>query len=129
MKTFRNPEAVHTPLAGYTHQVEVSPPERMLILSGQVGMKEDGSIPEDSLEQLDVALENVLRNLSAANMTVQDLLKLTFYHVGEVDAAKRQAVVADRLKDHKPCMTLLFVAALASPNLKVEIDAIASRAD
>ena len=55
-------------------------------------------------------------------------MKLTFYLVGEMDAAKRRDVIAARLKSHRPCMTLLFVAALASPIYRVEIDAWASRA-
>lgn len=101
----------------------------MLIVSGQIGMTEDGSMPKDPLEQLEVALENVILNLEAAEMTRQDLLKLTFYHVGTVDADKRRALVSAKLEGHEPCMTLLFVAALASPNIKVEIDAVASRAD
>ncbi len=125
MKTFRNPIDVHKPVAGYAHQVEVNS-ERMLILSGQIGMKQDGSLPEEPLEQLAVALDNVLRNLKAANMTHQDLLKLTFYHVGAVDAGKRRAIIAEKLQGHIPCMTLLFVAALANPSLKVEVEALAS---
>ena len=124
-KTFRNPENVHAPVANYTHQVEVGS-ERLLILSGQIGVKEDGTVPEDALEQLGVALDNVFRNLDAADMKPRDLLKLTFYHVGEIDSEGRRKVVSDKLKNHKPCMTLLFVAALATPRLKVEIEAMAS---
>ena len=47
---------------------------------------------EDPLEQLEAALKNVMLNLEAADMTRQDLLKLTFYHVGTVDADKRRAL-------------------------------------
>lgn len=129
MKEFRNPTNVHPPLGGYSHQVEISGHERMLILSGQVGMREDGSVPEDPLEQIDMALENIFRNLRAANMEVKDLVKLTYYLVGEIDTAKRRALVASKLQGHQPCSTLLYVAALATPVYRVEIDAWASRAD
>ena len=98
-----------------------------MILSGQVGKKEDGTVPNDPIEQLDVALENLFRNLQFANMSVKDIVKITFYLVGEMDAAKRRDVIASKLQEHKPCMTLLFVAALASPIYKVEIDAWASK--
>ena len=121
MKEYRNPSNVHPPIAGYTHQIEVRGPERLLILSGQVGRREDGAVPDDPAEQLDVALENVCRNLQAAKMEVQDILKLTFYLVGEMDAARRRDVIAARLKGHQPCMTLVFAASLASPIYKVEI--------
>jgi enamine deaminase RidA (YjgF/YER057c/UK114 family) len=126
MKQFRNPENIHQPLGGYMHQVEIAGSERMLILSGQVGMREDGSLPEDPIKQLDVALENIFRNLRAANMEIKDLIKLTFYLAGEWDTEKRRALVASKLGGHKSCMTLIYVAGLASPALKIEIDAWAS---
>jgi 2-iminobutanoate/2-iminopropanoate deaminase len=49
--------------------------------------------------------------------------------VGEVDTTKRRELVVSKLQGHKPCSTLLFVAGLASPIYKVEIEALASRAD
>ena len=129
MKEHRNPLNVHQPIGAYTHQIEVRGPERLLIISGQVGRKEDGTVPADPFVQLDLALDNLCRNLQAANMDVQDILKLTFYLVGDMDAAKRRELLASRLKGHKPCMTLAYVSSLASPIYKVEIDAWASSAN
>ncbi len=126
MKKFRNPEDVHEPLGSYSHQIEIRGNERLLVLSGQVGMRLDGSVPEDPLEQLDLAFENVLRNLRAANMDVEDIVKITYYLVGEFDTARRREITAARLQGHKPCSTLVYVAALASPVYKVEIDVWAS---
>lgn len=129
MKEFRNPQDVHAPLGGYSHQAELTGNERLLVLSGQVGMREDGTVPNDPLEQIDVAFENIFRNLRAANMEVKDIIKLTYYLAGEFDTAKRREVVAAKLQGHKPCSTLLYVAGLASPIYKVEIDAWASRSE
>ena len=99
------------------------------MISGQVGMRQDGTIPEDPFEQIDLAFENIFRNLRAANMEIKDVIKLTYYLVGEIDTAKRRAVVLSKLQGHQPCSTLLYVAALASPVFRVEIDAWASRAE
>ena len=128
MKEFRNPEDIHQPLGAYSHQVEVKGNERLLVLSGQVGMRQDGTVPEDPLEQIEVAFENIFRNLRAAGMDVRDLIKITYYLVGEIDTAKRREVVLSKLQGNQPCSTLLYVAGLASPVYKVEIDAWASRA-
>jgi enamine deaminase RidA (YjgF/YER057c/UK114 family) len=125
MKEFRNPIDIHTPLGSYSHQIEVSN-ERMLVISGQVGMRQDGTIPEDPYEQIDVAFENIIRNLRAANMDVKDLIKITYYLVGEFDAAKRREIIRAKLQGYQPCSTLLYVAALANPQFRVEIDAWAS---
>src|SRR6185503_17168598 len=126
MKEFRNPADVHEPVGLYSHQIEIRGNERLLVISGQVGMREDGTIPDDPFEQIDLAFENIFRNLRAANMEVKDIIKLTYYLVGEVDTAKRREAVLSKLEGHRPCSTLLYVAALASPAFRVEIDAWAS---
>ena len=127
MKQFRNPQDVHAPLGAYTHQVELHG-ERLIAMSGQVGMDESGRVPEGTIAQLGLALDNVRRNLAAAGLAMSDVVKLTFYIVGEADADERRWVIASKLGDHRPCMTLLFVSSLATPALKVEVDAWASRA-
>jgi len=129
MKEFRNPPTIHQPLGSYSHHVEVTGGERLLILSGQVGVRGDGTIPEDPFEQLEVAFENILRNLQAANMGVKDILRLTYYVVGEMDTVKRRAIITSKLGEHRPCSTFLYIAGLASPAYKVEIEALASRSD
>ncbi len=62
-------------------------------------------------------------------MEKHDLVKLTFYLVGDMDAEKRGDVIAAWLQAHQPCMTLLYVAALATPIYKVELDVWACCAD
>jgi len=127
MKVFRNPVDVHQPVGLYNHQVEIDRNERVLIISGQVGMRQDGTVPEDPLEQMEVAFDNILRNLHTGNMEIRDILKLTYYVVGEIEPAKRREIVSAKLQGHLPCSTFLYVAGLASPVYKVEIEALASR--
>ncbi len=128
MKQARNPDSVHAPIGRYVHQIEVSGESRVLFLSGQVGMQQDGTVPDDPVAQLGVALENILANLEAAGFEPTDLVKLTTYIVGAMDPAGRKAVLDRLLGDHITTSTLLIVAALASPVYKVEIDAWAVRA-
>ena len=80
----RNPTGVHAPVAAYSHQVEVSPGARWLVLSGQIGLGLDGVPPFDPVERIEVALDNVRRNLDAAGMGVGDLVKLTLYLAGDL---------------------------------------------
>jgi len=128
MKDFRNPQDVHAPVGAYIHQIEIQN-ERILVISGQVGMRQDGSIPEDPIEQLDIAFENIIHNLHAAHMTVKDLIKVNYYLVGESDMARRREVVLSKLDGHQLCSTLVFVAGLANPKFRVEIEAWASSAE
>lgn len=127
MKTSRNPKEIHAPVAPYVHQIEVTGPNKWLTLSGQLGMEKDGSVPEDPAEQMKVALDNIRKNLESADMGVQDVTKLVFYLVEEIDLDQRKKIINDFLGDHLPCMTLIYVVALAAPIFKVEIDAWACK--
>jgi 2-iminobutanoate/2-iminopropanoate deaminase len=126
MHTARNPETIHAPAGRYVHQIEVSNPSRLLFISGQVGRTLDGTIPTDPVEQFAVAMENVLRNLEAAGLGVDALMKVTTYAVGELDPVGRRDVLDRLLGSHVSCSTLVFVAALAAPEFKIEVDAWAA---
>ena len=128
MKQPRNPDSIHAPLGRYVHQVEVTGESRMLFLAGQIGMAPDGTVPSDPVEQLGLALDNVIANLTAAGFEPTDLVKVTTYVVGEMDAAGRRAQLDRVLGTHLTASTLVYVAALASPDYKVEVDAWATRA-
>lgn len=128
MKISRNPETVHKPVAPYVHQIEVTGSNKWLTLSGQLGMEVNGTVPESPLEQLHLALENIKRNLKSANMNVEDITKMVFYLVGDFDAEKRREIIGDFLGEHLPCMTMIYVVALATPLFKVEVDAWACKA-
>jgi len=128
MKQPRNPETIHAPLGRYVHQIEVTGESRILFLAGQIGMAPDGTVPPDPVEQLGLALENVIANLTAAGFEPTDLVKITTYVVGEMDPAGRRAQLDRVLGTHIPTSTLVFVAGLASPDYKVEVDAWATRA-
>ena len=123
MKVARNPSSVHAPLAGYSHQIELSGCERLLALSGQVGMTVAGKVPESAADQFELALMNIARNLEAAGMTSADLIKLTIYLTEPIAPEVRAEILGRFLEGHQPTMTLIFVPALAGPTLKVEIEA------
>ncbi|WP_166021058.1 RidA family protein [Streptomyces chilikensis] len=129
MNTFRNPPGIAAPLASYSHQAEITGPVRWLVVSGQIGMTPAGELPEDPVEQLGIALDNVTANLDAAGMRREDLVKLTFYFAGEVDVRRRRERLGEWLGGLRPCMTVMTVAALATPALRVEVEALACAED
>jgi 2-iminobutanoate/2-iminopropanoate deaminase len=126
VNTSRNPESVPAPAGRYVHQIEVRNPSRILFISGQIGVKPDGTVPSDPVEQLDVAMTYVMANLEAAGLPVEALTKVTTYAVGQLDPAGRRSVLEKHLGAHVSCSTLVFVAALARPDFLVEVDAWAA---
>lgn len=127
MAKLRNPETVHPPIGAYSHQVEVPGNARWLAIAGQVGRTPDGQVPADPIEQVRLALANIRLNLEAAEMTVADVVKLNWYVVGQVDMARRREVMLAWLDGHEPASTFVYVAALAAPEYRVEIEAWAAK--
>ncbi len=117
-----NPSAVRTP-TGYTHAIQVSGEYRRLIISGQVGMAVDGTVPDSGDGQLAQAFANLRAILMANGMTIENIVKTTaFLTDRDLLPAYRQARLAV-FGDHAPASTLLFVAGLADPRWVVEIEA------
>lgn len=125
----RNPATIHPPIGAYSHQVEVSGSGRWLAIAGQVGRMPDGKVPEDSIEQVELALHNIRLNLEAAGMNIADVVKLNWYLVGQIDMARRREVTLAWLEGNAPASTLVYVAALAAPEYRVEVEAWAWRAE
>ncbi len=99
----------------------------LLFIAGQVGIRNDGTVPDSAPEQIDLAFQRMGAILEAAGLGFEDMVELVSYHVniGEQLAAFRE--IKDRyIAEHAPTWTILGVAALARPNLVVEIKAIAA---
>jgi enamine deaminase RidA (YjgF/YER057c/UK114 family) len=60
-------------------------------------------------------------------MEVKDIAKITWYFVAPIDDRRRRELIAEWLDDHRPATTLVYVAALAAPEYRVEVDAWAAR--
>jgi 2-iminobutanoate/2-iminopropanoate deaminase len=126
MITKFNPAGVDAP-DFYSHGVEIKAPERVLFVAGQVGVKRDGSIAEGISDQTRVAIENLKAVLAGADMGVADIVKSTIYLTDETLFEGFAAAGAPLLSSPPPATTLLYVKALASSALLVEIEAIAAK--
>lgn len=98
-----------------------------LYVAGQVGRDVDGHLvaPGEAAGQAAQMFANLGAVLQAAGVRREDVVKLTTYLV---DAADGAAVAAERRRffgEHRPPHTGLIVAALGSPEVRVEIDVVA----
>jgi 2-iminobutanoate/2-iminopropanoate deaminase len=120
--TRTNPTTVRAP-TGYTHSIEIRNPERWLILSGQVGMAVDGTVPSTGEGQIAQAFANLRAVLEANGMGVANIVKTTVFLTDRALLPSYRAARAMVLGDYAPASTLLFVAGLADPRFVVEIEA------
>jgi len=120
--TRSNPPSVSAP-TGYTHAIHITGDHHRLIISGQVGMALDGSVPGTGEGQIAQALANLRAILTANGMTVDNIVKTTAFLTDRgLLPAYRQARSAV-FGEHAPASTLLFVTGLADPRWVVEIEA------
>ena len=117
------PDTPH-PVAAYTQAIEVSGASRTLYISGQIGQRIDGTIPDDIVEQSRLAWQNLAAQIKAAGMTLDNLVKVTTILPNQQDVATAREARRKVLGDRKPASTLI-VADLANPAWKIEIEGVA----
>jgi len=120
-----NPKLIAAPAGPYTHAIEVGPNSRCLHIAGQVGMKPDGKMAEGFEAQAQLGWENLLAVLASADMTVDNLVKLTHYLLEPSQVAPYRTIRERFLGKARPASTLLIVKALVSPDWLFEIDGVA----
>jgi enamine deaminase RidA (YjgF/YER057c/UK114 family) len=128
MHKAHNPSTVVKPQSSYHQAVEVAPNARWLYISGQLGIGADGKLREGTAAQAEQAWTNILNILAGAGMGPDNLVKITTFivdpkDVGVVRTAREKALGAARAAS-----TLLVIQALASPEYRIEIEAVAAKA-
>jgi enamine deaminase RidA (YjgF/YER057c/UK114 family) len=110
----------------YSHAVEAELRNaRQLHVSGQVGVRADGTVPVDFASQCDQAIENVEAVLRSGQMTMSDVVKLTYYVVRRDDLPRLNEKRLERWPGIRPAVTTLLVAGLVRPEFLIEIDVLA----
>jgi 2-iminobutanoate/2-iminopropanoate deaminase len=123
-----NPPTVVKPFSRYSQAVEAPANSRWLHISGQVGATPDGAILKGFEAQAKQCWVNIAAILTAAGMGVADLVKVNIFVTSAEYVAASRAIRDAALKGAEPASTFLVVAALAHPELVVEIEAVAAKA-
>ena len=114
------------PFSNYSQAVAIEGNARILHVSGQVGARLDGTIPEDEATQHELAWANVLTILKAEGMDARNLVDCHVYITNPASVALYREVRDRMLNGARPAATLLVVAGLALPSLKVEVAVVAA---
>ena len=118
------------PTNSYTRRsIEIPPGSRILYISGQTATDENGFTPPDAETQADIVYGKIVQSLEDAGMGVEDLVKTNLYMINPADIG---AIVKAGQK-HNPggtqAGTLVYVKALALPEVLLELEAVAAKAD
>lgn len=123
MPRFINPRTLAAPASGFAHGIVHSARARRLITSGQVGLRPDGTVPDDVADQMEQAFDNLEMVLREAGMGVGDLVRLKLYSTVAGAAGAFRQLRERRLGPHRVTASYLEVTGLASPEYLVELEA------
>ncbi|AYL95713.1 RidA family protein [Mucilaginibacter celer] len=125
---FLNPPTVGKPF-GYSHAVVVDLGKyKMVIMSGQVGLDQDGKLAGngDLSSQTEQVFTNIKNIVEAAGGTMNDLVELNYYLM-DASQVKLVRSIRDKFVNTKqpPASTLVQVSKLFRDDILIEIKAVA----
>ncbi len=119
---------VRNPTGGYTQRsVEIPPGSRILFISGQTATDADGNTPPDAETQADIVYAKVGQTLQDAGMNWSDVVKTNLYMVNPSDIGAIIKAGAKHNPGGKQAGTLVYVKALAYPDVLIELEAVAAK--
>ena len=118
-------EGVYATGGDWVHAMEVRGAERLLFVSGTMGLRPDFSAPETLDEQLACVWDNIRTILASAGMTTENIVRLTSYlrdasYAGANAQARLQALGERRIPT-----TAIVVQTLESDWL-IELEVVAA---
>jgi len=126
MFKFLKPKSIRSPFARYSHGVEVPSGKRLVLCSGQLGVRPDDTIPEDAGEQTELCFANIEAILGEAGLGLKDIVRINAF---VTDRAYFQAYMDVRNRifaDPAPASTLILVGGFTRPEFKVEVEVTAA---
>ena len=119
-----NPPSLVDPGGHYHHVVKDG---NIVYLSGQVGIDKDRNLAPDPAGQIEQAFQNIQSALASVGSDMSHITKLTVYLTHREDFPTLVGIRGKYIPDDvTPAGTLLFVAGLAGPDMRIEIDIVAS---
>ncbi|MEM7427471.1 MAG: RidA family protein [Pseudomonadota bacterium] len=121
------PAAIHPPFADYSHGI-VAEAVKLVVTSGQLGIRSDGCIPAGAREQAEVCFGNIDEILKSAELDRQCIIRLNAYvtdraHMAGYMAARDAYLAGSACK---PASTLMIVSGFTRPEFLVEVEALAA---
>ncbi|MGX7894523.1 Rid family hydrolase [Tsuneonella sp. HG222] len=106
--------------AGFTRGLRTG---NRIILSGTVGVEDDGSVAPDAGAQADRCFALIAQNVERLGGRMEDLVRVRMFATDIADADAITAAFTRAIGHVRPTGTLVAVAALYQPGWKVEIEA------
>jgi len=126
LHTSLSPEDIHPPFAPYSHGTVIPAGQKLVFLSGQLGIAADGSVPPDCAGQTRLAFENIVAVLREAGLGLENIVRINAFVSGREHLRPYMDVRNTLFAEPLPASTLMIVSGFARPEFFVEIEAVAA---
>ncbi|MEE9328996.1 MAG: RidA family protein [Parvularculaceae bacterium] len=124
-KQDHNPTEGIYPADDYVHAVEIQNPSKMLFISGTMGLDETGVAGKDIDAQLELIWRNLRTILASADMTTDNIVRLTSY-LRDASYAEKNAQARLKALNGRKIPTTAIIAQTLDENWLIEIEVIAA---
>ncbi|HBU99138.1 RidA family protein [Thalassospira lucentensis] len=109
----------------YIHALEITQPGRLLFISGTMGLDQNGVAPKSLSRQLELVWANIRRILAEAQMSTENIIRVTSYLRDVEYVTENQNARVAALGDRRVPTTTITVQTL-SEDWKIEIEVVAA---
>ena len=113
------------PVGGYAQSVEVTGASRLLFISGQIPADAEGHVPDDFESQARLAWKNVIAQLRAAGMTLDNLVQVRIFLSDRKYTAAYRKVRIEVLEGREVGLTTI-ITGIFDEKWLLEIEAVAA---
>lgn len=118
-------EDVYSTGGDWVHAMEVRGAERMLFVSGTMGLRPDFTAPETLDEQLECVWNNLRAILATAGMTVDNIVRLTSY-LRDASYAEANAQARIKALGERRIPTTAIVVQTLEADWLIELEIVAA---
>ncbi|MBC58614.1 MAG: enamine deaminase RidA [Confluentimicrobium sp.] len=122
------PTSIRAPFARYAHGIEVPAGARLVVTSGQLGVRPDDTVAKTAAEQATQCFANITAILAEAGMAPADTIRINAFVTDRAHMAgymqARDAWLAEVAQP--PASTLVIVSGFTRPEFLVEVEVTAA---
>lgn len=122
-----NPKNFPSPVGNYSHVTIIPKNSDLYTFSGQIGIDNNGNIPLDLNEQINLTFKNVNDLLNSQDLTSEHVIKVNIWSTEEINWEFFDNEWEKLFGTKYPSMTIAYIQALGLPEIKIEIEIWAAK--
>ncbi len=125
---YLDPESLHPPFARYAHGRVIPAGSRLILTSGQLPIRKDGTNPEGAEAQAALCFDNIAAILAEAGARAEHVIRVNAFVTDRAHMAGYMAARDRFFADCPlpPASTLVIVSGFTRPEFLVEVEATAA---